>query len=142
MMGTICNCILGVVDPNQCKFCTRNGGLGLINGEWPHTDLYVGSELIEERERMTFKEIITEIKNLIKHKFYEDNFVQIECFTDGIVCVSLFETRVPINIDIKNDKVYIDTELLNGIGWLDTQMIESISRVSKFLEENIEEFKV
>lgn len=78
--------------------------------------------------------IIKKIKEIMGNHWSSD--LKVSFFNDGGIVFEIYESEIPIAIDIKKSEVYLDCELYDG--HLTVDMLQELHDVVKLLEDNIE----
>ena len=93
---------------------------------------------MERGGQMNLTDIIKKIRSYIGKDDWAD--IKVTIYSNGEIAFEIYETEVPIIVDLKRGLCYVDTECMDN--QLTAEMLDELAFIVKLLEGEIEEFEV
>ena len=97
-------------------------------------------EFIDEKE-VTLPNSNNNLQNIIKQMLnvigdYEGNKISLNIWTPNEMCIYVYDSEIPVVINVKNKYVYIDTDTMDH--HLTYNMLDELCQIVKIIDDNID----
>jgi len=97
-------------------------------------------EFIDEKE-VTLPNSNNNLQNIIKQMLnvigdYEGNKISLNIWTPNEMCIYVYDSEIPVVINVKNKYVYIDTDTMDH--HLTSSMLDELCQIVKIIDDNID----
>ena len=125
------------IDSQKGKLCFAIDNLEFIG---KNEEKYKNKEDVNDNalpnSNKNLQNIIKQILNIIGD--YEGSKLSLHIWPFSEICVYIYETEIPIVIDIKEKYSYIDTDTMDN--HLTSSMLDELNQIVKIIDDNIDVF--
>ena len=90
--------------------------------------------LPNSNKNINLQSVIKQMLNVVDD--YEGSKLSLHIWPSGEICIYIYETEIPIVIDIKEKYAYIDTDTMNN--HLTSSMLDELNQIVKIIDDNID----